>query len=227
MKCTYLGHSCFLLDIQGKQLLFDPFITQNPLAHHLDIASIQPDYVLISHAHGDHIADVEFFAKQSSCSLIANFEIINHFARKGMEGFAMNSGGSHHFLFGTVTMTHAYHSSSFPDGSYGGNPNGFLIETNEGCVFYSGDTSLSMDFSLIGERYAINLAVLPIGNVFTMDHIDAARATKMLKANRMMGVHFDTFPPITINHDAVKTYMESEGISFILPEIGETIQVKT
>ncbi|MFN5176280.1 MAG: MBL fold metallo-hydrolase, partial [Ignavibacteria bacterium] len=107
----------------------DPFINDNPLAENVDIASIKPDYMLVSHAHGDHCADVEYFAKQSSCTLIANYEIVNHFANKGIQGFAMNSGGTQIFPFGTLIMTHAYHSSSFPDGSYGGNPNGFIIQT--------------------------------------------------------------------------------------------------
>ncbi|MFN5094926.1 MAG: metal-dependent hydrolase, partial [Ignavibacteria bacterium] len=176
MKCTYLGHSCFLLEIDNHTILVDPFINDNPLAENVDIASIKPDYMLVSHAHGDHCADVEYFAKQSSCTLIANYEIVNHFANKGIQGFAMNSGGTQIFPFGTLIMTHAYHSSSFPDGSYGGNPNGFIIQTNEACVFYSGDTSLTMDFALIAQRYSIDMAFLPIGNVFTMDHIDAARA---------------------------------------------------
>ncbi len=225
MKCTYLGHSCFLLEIDNHTILVDPFINDNPLAENVDIASIKPDYMLVSHAHGDHCADVEYFAKQSSCTLIANYEIVNHFANKGIQGFAMNSGGTQIFPFGTLIMTHAYHSSSFPDGSYGGNPNGFIIQTNEACVFYSGDTSLTMDFALIAQRYSIDMAFLPIGNVFTMDHIDAARACTMLKAKRCMGLHFDTFPPITIDHDGVKGYMQSQNISFILPNIGEEFSI--
>jgi len=225
MNCRFLGHSCFLLEIGNHTILVDPFINDNPLAEHVDITSIKPDYMLVSHAHGDHCADVEFFAKQSSCTLIANYEIVNHFAKQGIQGFAMNSGGSEAFPFGTLTMTHAYHSSSFPDGSYGGNPNGFIIQSNDACVFYSGDTSLTMDFALIAERYSIDMAILPIGSVFTMDHIDAAKACAMLKAKRCMGVHFDTFPPISIDHDLVNGYMKSEHISFILPKIGEEYSI--
>lgn len=225
MKCRYLGHSCFVLEIGEYSILVDPFINENPLAGNVEIASIKPDFILVSHAHGDHCADVEYFAQRSSCTLIANYEIVNHYAKKGIQGFAMNSGGSHAFPFGTLTMTHAYHSSSFPDGSYGGNPNGFIIQSDEACVFYSGDTSLTMDFALIGERYSIDMAFLPIGNVFTMDHIDAARACSLLKAKRCMGLHFDTFPPISIDHDAVKEHMTSQNISFILPKIDEVISI--
>jgi len=213
------------LEIGEYSILVDPFIKENPLAGNVNIASIKPDFILVSHAHGDHCADVEYFAQQSSCTLIANYEIVNHYAKKGIQGFAMNSGGSHAFPFGTLTMTHAYHSSSFPDGSYGGNPNGFIIQSDEACVFYSGDTSLTMDFALIGERYSIDMVFLPIGNVFTMDHIDAARACSLLKAKRCMGLHFDTFPPISIDHDAVKEHMTSQNISFILPKIDEVISI--
>ena len=225
MKCTFYGHSTFLLKTESHSLLFDPFISQNPLASHIDIDSINPDYILISHAHGDHCADVELIAKKSGSTIIANVEIVNYFAEKGIEGFAMNSGGSHEFPFGKLTMTHAYHSSSFPDGTYGGNPNGFVIHSGDTCMFYSGDTALTSDFALLGERYAIDLAILPIGNVFTMDYVDAERACMMLKAKKCMGVHFDTFPPIKIDHEIVQAYMNLKGQDFFLPKIGEEFKL--
>ena len=225
MKCTFYGHSTFLLKTESHSLLFDPFISQNPLASHIDIDSINPDYILISHAHGDHCADVELIAKKSGSTIIANVEIVNYFADKGIEGFAMNSGGSHEFPFGKLTMTHAYHSSSFPDGTYGGNPNGFVIHSGDTCMFYSGDTALTSDFALLGERYAIDLAILPIGNVFTMDYVDAERACMMLKAKKCMGVHFDTFPPIEIDHEIVQAYMNLKGQDFFLPKIGEEFKL--
>ena len=180
---------------------------------------------MISHAHGDHCADVELIAKKSGSTIIANVEIVNYFADKGIEGFAMNSGGSHEFPFGKLTMTHAYHSSSFPDGTYGGNPNGFVIHSGDTCMFYSGDTALTSDFALLGERYAIDLAILPIGNVFTMDYVDAERACMMLKAKKCMGVHFDTFPPIKIDHEIVQAYMNLKGQDFFLPKIGEEFKL--
>lgn len=225
MKCTFYGHSTFLLKTESHSLLFDPFISQNPLASHIDIDSINPDYILISHAHGDHCADVELIAKKSGSTIIANVEIVNYFAEKGIEGFAMNSGGSHEFPFGKLTMTHAYHSSSFPDGTYGGNPNGFVIHSGDTCMFYSGDTALTSDFALLGERYAIDLVILPIGNVFTMDYVDAERACMMLKTKKCMGVHFDTFPPIKIDHEIVQAYMNLKGQDFFLPKIGEEFKL--
>lgn len=225
MKCTFFGHSSFLLTTEKHTLLFDPFISQNPLASDIDIDSINPDYILISHAHGDHIADAEHIAKKSGSTIIANFEIVNYFGAKGIEGFAMNSGGSHEFPFGKIAMTHAYHSSSFPDGTYGGNPNGFVMQSEGKTIFYSGDTALTSDFILLGARYDIDLAILPIGNVFTMDYIDAERACTMLKAKKCMGVHFDTFPPIKIDHETVQTYMNLKSQDFFLPIIGEVFEI--
>ena len=225
MKCTFFGHSSFLLKTENHTLLFDPFISQNPLASDIDIDSINPDYILISHAHGDHIADAEHIAKKSGSTIIANFEIVNYFSAKGIEGFAMNSGGSHDFPFGKLTMTHAYHSSSFPDGTYGGNPNGFVIQSEGKTLFYSGDTALTSDFMLLGARYDIDLAILPIGNVFTMDYVDAERACSMLKAKKCMGVHFDTFPPIKIDHETVQTYMNLKDQDFFLPIVGEVFEI--
>ncbi len=122
-------------------------------------------------------------------------------------------------------MTHAYHSSSFPDGTYGGNPNGFVIHSGDACIFYSGDTALTSDFALLGERYAIDLAILPIGNVFTMDYVDAERACVMLNAKKCMGVHFDTFSPIKIDHEIVQAYMNLKGQDFFLPKIGEEFEL--
>ena len=225
MKCTFYGHASFLLQTEHHTLLFDPFISQNPIVSDIDIDSIKPDYILISHAHGDHCADVEHIAKRSGSIIIANFEIVNYYAAKGIEGFAMNSGGSHDFPFGKITMSHAYHSSSFPDGTYGGNPNGFVIQADKKTVFYSGDTALTSDFILLGARYDIDLAILPIGNVFTMDYVDAERACTLLKAKKCMGVHFDTFPPIKIDHESVNAYMNLKGQDFFLPSMGEEFEV--
>ena len=225
MKCTYLGHSSFLVETMGKKLLFDPFITQNPKASSIAIDSIQPDYILISHAHGDHILDVETIAKNSGAQVIANFEIVEYYTKKNIEGHSMNSGGSWRFPFGKVTMTHAYHSSSFPDGTYGGNANGFIIHNDEGSLFYSGDTALTNDFTLLGERHHFDMVILPIGDNFTMDYIDAARACSMLQAKRCMGVHFDTFNLIEIHHQLAYEHFTAKGIHLILPEIGNSYTV--
>lgn len=225
MKCTYLGHSAFLIETMGYSLLFDPFISGNPKASAIEHMQLKPDYILISHAHGDHIGDVESIAKNAGSSLIANAEIVGYYNDKGLNGHPMNSGGSWRFPFGKVTVTHAYHSSSFPDGTYGGNANGFILQNEEGTLFYSGDTALTQDFALLAERYHFDMVLLPIGDNFTMDYIDAARACALLKAKRCMGLHFDTFPYIEVNHQFVAEHFVKNGIQLILPEIGSTYTI--
>ena len=222
MIFTFWGHSCFTLKTKGFTLLFDPFITGNSLASHIDIQSIKPDFILLSHAHGDHIADAEVIAKQSGSTIIANAEIVHYYKQNhNLEGHPMNSGGSWNFPFGKIIMTHAYHSSSFPDGSYGGNPNGFIISNEEGTVYYSGDTSLSYDMKLLGERYSISTAILPIGDNFTMDAVDAAKACTFLNAKQCISVHFDTFSYIKVHHSWVQKCFDEQSIPLILPKIGE------
>ena len=223
MKVTYFGHSSFLVISEGKKLLFDPFITPNELAEKIDIKEIKPDFILLSHGHGDHVADVEEIYKQSKPQLISNFEVISWFEKKGITGgHGMNHGGSWEFPFGSVKMVNAIHSSSMPDGSYGGNPAGFVIRTNEATIYYAGDTALHYDMQLIGEEFDIDLAFLPIGSNFTMDVDDALRAADFVKANKIIGMHYDTFPLIKIDHQQALEAAKEANIDLILLNIGET-----
>ena len=145
MRITYYGHSCFMAEIKGKKLLFDPFITPNELAKDINIADIEPDYILLSHGHNDHVADAEAIAKSSGATIIANYEVAMWFAGKGITKYhPMNHGGKWDFDFGTVKVVNAVHSSSMPDGSYGGNPIGFVIISEEKNFYYSGDTALHL-----------------------------------------------------------------------------------
>jgi L-ascorbate metabolism protein UlaG (beta-lactamase superfamily) len=227
MKITYYGHSCFAVEVEGKNLLFDPFITPNEQASGIDIQSLKPDYILISHAHQDHTADVETVAQNSGARLISNYEIIGYYGGKGLEnGYPLNHGGGADFDFGRVKYTNAVHSSSFADGTYGGQPGGFLITDQAGHSFYfSGDTSLTHDFSLYGEEADLAFAILCIGDNFTMGPHDAARAARMLKVSDVMGVHYDTFPYIEIDHDAARQEFSKAGVNLHLPKIGETIEL--
>src|SRR5712691_11433097 len=163
MKLTYYGHACFSVEAGGKTLLFDPFITPNPLAKEIDPGKIAADFILVSHGHGDHVADVVDIARRTGATVIAPFEVGSWFEEKGLTNVqAMNHGGATKSDFGRVKLTAAIHSSSMPDGTYGGNPCGFVVESSDGDFYYSGDTALTSDMKLIGETTNLRFAVLPI-----------------------------------------------------------------
>ncbi len=224
MKVTYYGHSCFELDINNIRVLLDPFITPNELASEIDVTGIQPDYILLSHGHGDHTADVEYFGRETDAMIISNYEVVQWFAGKGLSnGHGMNIGGSWKLPFGKVKMVNAVHSSSMPDGSYGGNPAGFIIEAENKFFYYAGDTALHMDMKQIKEDVALDLAFLPIGDNFTMGIEDAVKAAKYCGASKVIGMHYDTFPPIEIDHEAAKEAFKNAGIELILMSVGETL----
>lgn len=226
MKVTYYGHSCFAVETGGKTLLFDPFITGNPLAKHVDVKSIPADYVLISHAHADHISDVAAIVRRTDALVIANYEITVWLGRVGVhKTHAMNLGGAWKFDFGRVKYVTAVHSSSFPDGCYGGNPGGFVVETGEGNFYYSGDTALTLEMKLIADSTALNFVVLSIGDNFTMGVDDAIQAANFLKCGRILGVHYDTFSPIKIDHDAAREKFKTAGKTLYLPAIGASLEL--
>jgi L-ascorbate metabolism protein UlaG (beta-lactamase superfamily) len=224
MQITYYGHSCFLIEINGKNILFDPFITPNELASNIDINSIKADYILLSHGHQDHMADVEAIYKNTKATLVSNFEIVSWFGNKGVENsHPMNHGGKATFDFGTVKMVNAIHSSSVPDGSYAGNPAGFVVETAEKTFYYAGDTALTLDMKLIGEAYAIDFAFMPIGDNFTMDIKDAVKAADFVKTNTIIGMHYDTFPYIKLDRKEVENVAANGKKEVKLMDIGETL----
>lgn len=226
MLVKYLGHSCLLIEIASYKILVDPFISQNPLAKHINLDSIQADYILLTHAHYDHIIDFESIAKRTGALLIANHEIVTYYAKSGIKGHAMNPGGSFQFPFGKLKMVHAAHSSSFPDGTYGGNPVGFMLKENDGKTIYiAGDTALTMDMQLIPMFFTLDLAVLPIGGNFTMDVEEALVAAQFVKCDKIMGVHYDTDPLISINHEAVKEQFSRINKILFLPAVEDTITV--
>src|SRR5947209_7824916 len=201
MKLTYYGHACFAVEAAGKTLLFDPFIKPNPLAKEIDISKVAADFVLVSHGHGDHVADVKEIAERTGATVITSFEPSEWLTKQGVKNVqGMNHGGAAKMPFGRVKLTNAIHSSSMPDGSYGGNPAGFIVETNDGNFYYSGDTALTMDMQLV-RNHKVGFAVLPIGDFFTMGIEDACRAAEFAGVNRIVGVHYDTFPPIKLDRD--------------------------
>ncbi|HEX4641456.1 MAG TPA: metal-dependent hydrolase [Chthoniobacterales bacterium] len=226
MKFTYYGHACFAVETGGKTLLFDPFISPNPLAKKIDVNKIPADFILVSHGHGDHVADVVEIANRTGAKVIAPFEVGSWFEKKGVKDVqSMNHGGAAKMDFGRVKLTSAIHSSSMPDGSYGGNPAGFVIESNDGSFYYSGDTALTLDMKLVGEATKLNFAVFPIGDFFTMGIDDAVSAANFVGVKKFVGVHYDTFPPIKLDHEAAIKAAQARGRELILPEIGETIDI--
>jgi len=226
MKLTCYGHSCFQVEIKGKKILFDPFITYNELAKAVDVNSIETDYIFLSHGHADHIADCVSIAKRTGCKVVANWEIHEWLNKQGITNtHPMNTGGKWNFDFGTVKCVVAQHSSSLPDGSYGGNPMGFIFTSTEGNFYYSGDTALTLDMQLIPTWARLNFAVLPIGDNFTMDVADAVRAAGFIDCKNIVGVHYNTFGFIKIDEEEAKKAFAAAGKKLELPLIGETIEI--
>lgn len=226
MKYTYYGHSCFLVETNGKKLLFDPFISGNELAKNINIANIEADYILVSHGHADHIADCVAIAQATGAKVVCSWEIYEWLGKKGVNNaHPMNTGGQWHFDGFSVRCLVAQHSSGLPDGSYGGNPMGFIISNEEGSFYYSGDTALTLDMQLIPRWAKLNFAILPIGDNFTMGYEDAVEAAGMIGCNTIIGVHYDTFGFIKIDHAKATEAFKKAGCTLHLVEIGKSISL--
>jgi L-ascorbate metabolism protein UlaG (beta-lactamase superfamily) len=223
MKITFLGHASLSIEVNQKVVVVDPFISGNPKNHKINLDDLKADYILVTHAHQDHTLDVLALAKQTGATLISNYEIVTHYEAQGIKGHPMNHGGSYAFEFGELKYVNAIHSSSFADGSYGGQPGGFILSAEGKSVYIAGDTALTYDMKLFGEEFDLNLAILPIGDNFTMGYVDAFRASKLLNCNRVLGYHFDTFGYIEINHDKAVNCFLDHGSSLELLEIGESL----
>ncbi len=222
MQITYLGHSCFHIVVNGKKLLFDPFISGNPLAKSIDIKSIEADYILVSHGHYDHTLDLVALANQTGALVITNFEISNWLHKNGIKKtHPMNIGGHWIFEFGKVKCVNAVHSSSMPDGTYGGNAMGFLIEAPEKNFYYAGDTALHYDMKLIGDFKKMDFSFLPVGNNYTMGVDNAVIASDFIRCDKIIGMHFDSNDQITIDHREAKHKFDRAGKELILMKIGE------
>lgn len=227
MQLTYYGHSTFSVKISGKTLLFDPFITLNDLANNIvDVDKLPADYILVSHGHQDHIADCVRIADRTGAEVICSWEIHQWLNKQGIVNtHPMNTGGKWNFGAFQVKCVSACHSSGLPDGSYGGNPMGFIIYSEEGNFYFAGDTALTLDMQLIPRWAKLNFAVLPIGDNFTMDVHDAVRCAEMIGCTNIVGVHYDTFGYIRIDHQqAIKTFSDA-GATLRLVPIGETIEL--
>ncbi len=226
MKLKYFGHSCFLVEVNGKKLLFDPFISFNELAKDVDVNSIEADYILVSHGHADHIADCVAIAKRTNAIVISCYEIHEWLNEKGVSNtHPMNTGGKKFFDFGSVKCVVAQHSSKLPDGQYGGNPLGFLIESPKGNFYYSGDSALTWDMKLIPIWSKLQFAVLPIGDNFTMGITDAILASDFIECNNIVGVHYNTFGYIVIDEQKAMNSFSDKNKKLFLPKINELIEL--
>ncbi len=228
MKVTYYGQSCLSVEIGGNRLLFDPFIRKNPLAKDVDVEAIRADYILVTHGHLDHIDDAADIAKRTQATVIANYEVGLWLQKQGVAEskiHLMNHGGAFGFPFGRVKSVNAIHSSTLPDGTPGGNPSGFVVESADGNFYHAGDTALTYDMQLIGEATRLKWAALPIGDNFTMGVDDAIRAAEFTKCSRVLGIHYDTFPPIRLNHEDARRKFAAAEKDLVLMGIGETLDL--
>ncbi len=225
MKITFYGHACLGIQIKDIHILVDPFITANEKASAIDIETIKADYILVTHAHQDHTLDVEAIAKRTGAVIVSNYEIVLHYQSLGLEGHPMNHGGSWDFDFGNLKYVNAIHTSSFADGKYGGQPGGFIIEGEHKNIYIAGDTALTMDMKLIPMQIKLDLAILPIGDNFTMGISDAILASDFIECDKILGYHFDTFGYIEINHEDAKRKFFDKDKDLMLLEIGESVEL--
>lgn len=207
-KLTYHGHAFVELSGAGTHILIDPFITGNPLAK-VSPEKIEADYILVTHGHGDHLGDTVAIAKRTGALVVSNYEIATYCQNQGANAHPLHLGGGTSLPFGRVKMTVAHHGSSFPDGSYAGNPGGFLLDIEEKRIYHAGDTALFSDMSLIG-RGGLDVALLPIGDNFTMGPDDALEAVKLLSPKVIVPMHYSTFEIVEQDPDAFKKTVEAE-----------------
>ena len=224
MKVTFYGHACLGIKIKDINILVDPFISGNEKALHIDIDTLKADYILVTHAHQDHTLDVEAIAKRTGAVIVSNYEIVVHYQNLGLKGHPMNHGGSWEFDFGKVKYVNAIHTSSFPDGKYGGQPGGFIIEGDK-TIYIAGDTALTYDMRLIRKQFDLDLAVLPIGDNFTMGVDDAIQAARYVDCDKILGYHYDTFGYIEIDKPRARAKFDSKLKKLYLLEIGESLDV--
>ena len=225
LTITWYGHSSFGIDADGVKLVVDPFLKPNSPVALVSADEVAADFILLTHGHGDHVADAVALAKRTGALVICNFEIANWLGAHGVANTAgMNTGGAGVFPFGRVKLTIAHHSSSLPDGAYAGNPYGFLINFNDGHDLYiAGDTALTYDMKLIGDVGGVDVAILPIGDFFTMGPDDAVIAAQWVKAKHVIPCHYNTFPPIAVDGQAfAKALAREAGIDCTILAVGES-----
>lgn len=226
MTLTYFGHSAFQIETGGTTLLFDPFITGNPhVEGRVSAEDLRPDVILLTHAHGDHWGDTPSILERTGALLVANHEIVTYAeSQHGHENVhGMNTGGAWSFEWGRLTQTYARHSSSFPDGTYGGNPGGYVLEIEGKTVYAAGDTARFAEMAYLGEDFEIDLALLPIGDNYTMGPEEALKAAQMLRPRLTVPLHYGTFPPLVGDPQHFRRIMAEAGMEVRVLEAAETL----
>lgn len=226
-KLTYLSHSAFLLETNGHKILMDPFLTGNPLAKEKP-DHIKCDYILLTHGHNDHVGDTVAIAKKNDATVIANFEIAAWCSSQGLNTHPMHIGGAHDFPFGRVKLTIAHHGSAYQTDDvliYMGNPAGALIMVEGKTIFHAGDTGLFYDMKLLGEMHPINVALLPIGDNFTMGIDDAVKATEFLNPQLVVPIHYKTFDVIDVDPEEFASKVQAKGFEAKVMSVGEEINL--
>lgn len=215
MKITYLSHSCVEIETAGHRLLIDPFITGNPLAP-VKAVDLNPDFILLTHGHDDHVGDAADIARRTGATIIANFEIATYFGSLGLNTHGMYHGGKWDFPFGRAKMVIAHHGSGFSAGDgrliYMGNPAGYVLTLEGKNVYHAGDTCVFLDMELIGKMHPLDLAILPIGDNFTMGIEEATEALRLLRPKKTMPIHFDTWDLIKADTQAFAAAATSVGV---------------
>lgn len=224
VKIIYHGHACLEIHSGGQRVQLDPFYDQNPLA---DVKSdqVNPQYILLSHAHFDHVDDTVRIAKRTGATIAANFEISQYYSRQGLKTAGMNIGGGMNFPFGRAALTFAIHTSTFQDGTPGGVPGGWMVRIGERNIYFAGDTALFGDMALIGRLWKIDLACLPIGDCFTMGPDHALLAAEMLQARYVLPIHYNTFPPIRQDAAAFGRSLRQKDIKSAILQPGESFDL--
>ncbi|OYT59262.1 metal-dependent hydrolase [Euryarchaeota archaeon ex4484_178] len=226
MKVTWLGHSAFIIEEGGKKVLVDPFITGNEKAP-VKPDDIECDLIAVTHGHGDHLGDAIFIGKRKNVPIVAIYELAQYISSKGANGVGMNFGGTYEYEGIKLSMVPALHSSGITESNFahdGGLPAGFVIEINGKKVYHAGDTGLFGDMRLIGELYRPDVALLPVGGLFTMDTKLATIAAKWIKPKFVIPMHYNTWPPIEANPEEMREELKKEGIELIVLKPGESFE---
>ncbi|MCK5077487.1 MAG: metal-dependent hydrolase [Calditrichia bacterium] len=225
VKVTFLSHSAFLIENEEYKIIIDPFLSDNPRAT-VAPESLSINYILLTHGHGDHIGDALKIAKANNATIIAPFELATYCQEQGAQVHPMHIGGGFNFPFGRIKLTIAHHGSMTPDGKYVGNPCGFLITTEGKTIYHAGDTGLFYDMKLIGEMNNIDLALLPIGDNFTMGIDDAVKAVELLQCQKTIPMHYNTFDVINADPQEFADKAKKTGTEVIILPIGKTFEFK-